>query len=271
MPELPEVETVRRGLSPHVVGKRLIASAHDGLPLRFPLPDLQHLHGRRLIGIDRRSKYLLFRFDGEMVLLWHLGMTGQFHALPAEDMAGRFEHVRFDFENGISLRYRDARRFGYAGLCREDEIECHPWLAQLGVEPLGDGFNVDYLCARLAGRRAPLKNLLMDASIVVGVGNIYASESLFRAGIHPASPAGKVSKGRLERLVVAVKSVLAEAIDAGGSSIRDFVRADGKPGYFAHSFAVYGREQQPCTVCGRAVRRLVQGGRSTFYCPGCQH
>jgi len=241
------------------------------LPLRFPLPEFALLDGRRLRAIERRSKYLLFRFEGDMVMLWHLGMTGQFHALPAGEPAGRFEHVRFDFDSGISLRYRDARRFGYAGLCTEAELPDHPWLSHLGVEPLLDGFTGDYLQEKLAGRRAPLKTVLMDASVVVGVGNIYASESLFRAGIHPGAPAGRVSKVRLERLVASVKAVLAEAIEAGGSSIRDFVHADGKPGYFAHHFAVYGREAQACFVCGGTVRRLVQAGRSTFYCPGCQH
>jgi len=271
MPELPEVETVRRGLSPHVVGRRLIGSAHNGLSLRFPLPELHSLHGRQLNAIDRRSKYLLFRFEGDMVLLWHLGMTGQFHVLPAGEAAGRFELVRFDFDSGISLRYRDARRFGYAGMCGEAELPVHPWLIHLGVEPLLEEFTAGYLQERLAGRRAPLKTALMDASVVVGVGNIYASESLFRAGIHPAVPSGKVSTARLERLVGSVKSVLAEAIEAGGSSIRDFVHADGKPGYFAHNFAVYGREGKGCSVCGRTVRRMVQAGRSTFYCPGCQH
>lgn len=271
MPELPEVEIVRRGLAPHLTGRHLVSSTGSGLPLRFPLPDLQPLYGRRLLAIDRRSKYLLLRFDGELTLVWHLGMTGQFHVLAAVAPPGPFEHMRLDFDGGVSLRYRDVRRFGYAGLLRENELGRHPWFSSMGPEPLETSFDAAWLKQFCHGRRAPIKSLLMDARCVVGVGNIYASESLFRAGIHPARAAGKVSAARLAELVEAVKAVLAEAIEAGGSSIRDFVHADGKPGYFAHCFAVYGREGKPCPQCGSPIRRLVQSGRSSFYCPSCQH
>ena len=271
MPELPEVEIVRRGLAPHLTGRRLAATSHSGAPLRFPLPDFSPLYGRRLLAVDRRSKYLLFRFEGGLTLVWHLGMTGQFHALAMVAPPGPFEHARLDFDGGVSLRYRDVRRFGYAGLLRENKLMAHPWFASLGPEPLETSFDADWLRQVCSGRRVPIKSLLMDARCVVGVGNIYASESLFRAGIHPARAAGRISAVRLAALVAAVKEVLAEAIEAGGSSIRDFVHADGKPGYFAHHFAVYGREGRPCPNCGEPVRRLVQAGRSSFYCPSCQH
>lgn len=270
MPELPEVETVCRGLSPHIVGRRLIACEHGQLPLRFPFPEFQRLYGQRLESLERRSKYLLFRFDSGMLLVWHLGMTGQFHVLKPDAAAAPFEHVRLDFDGDVSLRYRDVRRFGYAGIVACDALHTHPWFASLGPEPLGEQFDARYLRQAARGRRVPIKSLLMDARCVVGIGNIYASESLFRAGIHPGRAAGRISAARLERLVAAARSVLAEALQSGGSSIRDFVRVDGKPGYFSHRFAVYGRAGEPCTICGTPIRKLVQSGRSSFYCPRCQ-
>ncbi len=273
MPELPEVEVVCRGLSPLLVDQRVRSVELMRDNLRFPLPVsmVQELPGLIFSSISRRSKYLLFCFDRGPVLIWHLGMTGQFHVLDQSAPPGAHEHVRINMENGAALCYRDARRFGYVGLSSHEELAGHKWFAQLGPEPLGDSFSADYLIGYCKGRRAAIKALLMNAHVVVGVGNIYANEALFRSGIHPGRAAGKISKARIAVLVEAVRSVLGEAIDAGGSTISDFVQADGKPGYFAHQFRVYGREGEPCYQCGRSIRRMVQSGRSTFYCLGCQH
>jgi len=269
MPELPEVETVRRGLEPHLTGRRIEAVRTFRADLRFPLPELSRLTGRVCRGTARRGKYLLFAFD-EMMLVWHLGMTGRFHVLPADTPRQPHEHVRLLLEGGEALIYRDARRFGYAGLLPSDAWQRHAWFVRLGPEPLGDEFNADRLAARCKGRKGPIKPLLMNAGVVVGVGNIYACEALFRAGIHPARAAGRIGRGRLQRLVEAVHAVLSEAIASGGSTISDFARVDGSPGYFAHTFAVYGRAGEDCPRCGNAIRRRVQAGRSSFYCPRCQ-
>lgn len=272
MPELPEVEVIRRGLSPLLIGRTIRSVELFRSDLRYPLPQQMSavLTGRRFTTVGRRGKYLLFSLDGDRVLLWHLGMTGQFHLLASHTAPVKHEHVRIRLDDGNALCYRDSRRFGYAGLTTRDELGDHPWLTHFGPEPLGPDFNADYLWSCCKGRKAPVKNVLMDTKVVVGVGNIYASESLFRSGIHPARLAGKVSKTRLAILVERVRQVLGEAIDAGGSTISDFVKADGRPGYFAHQFRVYGREGMPCHACGRPIRRTVQGGRSTFFCPGCQ-
>lgn len=241
--------------------------------LRFPLPAsmVRDLPGLTFSSVSRRSKYLLFYFDRGPVLIWHLGMTGQFHVLSQSSPLGVHEHVRINMENGTALCYRDTRRFGYAGLSTPEALEGHIWFNQLGPEPLGDIFSADYLIEQCRGRRAPIKSLLMNARVVAGVGNIYASEALFRSGIHPGRAAGKISRARMTLLVEAVRRVLCEAIAAGGSTISDFVQVDGKPGYFAHQFRVYAREGKPCFRCGGAIRRMVQSGRSTFYCLGCQH
>jgi formamidopyrimidine-DNA glycosylase len=271
VPELPEVETVRAGLETLLVGRRIASVTCFRSSLRYPLPDLSVLTGKKVTKVRRRAKYLLFDLDGDQMLVWHLGMTGQFHVLPKHVEAGRHEHVRFDLSDGQSLRYRDARRFGYADLLNNDEIGQHPWFSNLGPEPLKPDFNGEYLYAACRKRKAPIKSVIMDAAVVVGVGNIYASESLFRAGIHPARSAKRISHKRLLVLTAMIKQVLAEAIEAGGSSISDFVHADGKPGYFAHAFRVYGRQGEMCACCGKPIKRLIQAGRSTFYCSGCQH
>jgi len=262
---------VRRGLAPHVVGRRVRSVCLYRRDLRYSLPDLDTaLHDRTCIRLDRRGKYLLFFFD-EVLLAWHLGMTGQFHLLPADAARTRHEHVRITFRDGGTLRYRDVRRFGYAGLLPVTGWWKHPWFAGLGPEPLGDAFDGAYLRTCCVRRKAPIKNVLMDARVVAGIGNIYASEALFRAGIHPARAAGRISGERLDGLVRDIRKVLGEAIEAGGSTISDFVRADGRPGYFAHVFRVYGRAGEPCRRCGAGIRRIVLAGRAAFYCPGCQH
>ena len=274
MPELPEVEVIRMGLAPLLQGREIenIDCFREGL--RYPFPDFSSLEGQHILSVSRRSKYLLFEISGASLnqyLIWHLGMTGQFHVLPKGIDAGAHEHVRIDLSDGNSLRYRDARRFGYAGVCPTAEWESHPWHQSLGVEPLHDDFNADVLWRHCIARKTPIKNVMMQARTVVGVGNIYASESLFLAGIHPARAAGKISRARLDVLVHAIKKTLKEAIQAGGSSISDFVQVDGKPGYFSHQFNVYGRKDQLCLRCSGKIRKIVQAGRSSFYCPHCQH
>jgi len=271
LPELPEVEVIRSGLAPLLSGCEVSGVLCFRESLRYPLPDLLCLKGRQFRNVARRAKYLLFEFDDEMTLVWHLGMTGQFHVLDANEPRQKHEHVRIDLNDGRKLVYRDVRRFGYAGLIPSDELLSHPWFRSLGPEPLSDDFNVQYLRDCCRGRKGPIKSLLMDNGVVVGVGNIYAAESLFRAGIHPARAAGRISEMRLGRLVNCVRKVLTEAIAAGGSSISDFVHADGKPGYFSHNFQVYGREGNPCPLCAVPIKRMVQAGRSSFYCSGCQH
>jgi len=270
LPELPEVEVIRRGLKSHLIGKKIKRVEVHRPDLRYPIPDLSLiLHGQTLRRIERRAKYLMFLFDGSL-LAWHLGMTGQFHILPQGIPAATHEHVCFLFSDGASLRYRDSRRFGYAGLLPLDGWQQHPWFRNLGPEPLGEEFTDEYLIHCCKGRKGSVKQVLMDAHVVAGIGNIYACESLFRARIHPARAANRISHMRLQRLFQVVRQTLREAIDAGGSTISDFVHADGKPGYFAHDFRVYGRKGKVCTDCGKRIRRIVQFGRSSFYCPGCQ-
>lgn len=269
MPELPEVETVRRGLSAQVTGRRIAEVRCFRPDLRYPLPDFRPLSGRKCRAVRRRAKYLQFVFE-DSLLVWHLGMSGRFHVLDASLPIQAHEHVRIVFDNGQSLRYMDARRFGYAGILPASGWQAHPWFARLGPEPLEAGFGGEYLFNRARGRKTAVKPFLMDAGVVVGVGNIYASEALFRAGIHPARAAGRISRRRLEALAACVREVLAEAIAAGGSTISDFVQVDGRPGYFAHAFQVYGREGAPCPRCAGAIRRITQSARSSFYCPKCQ-
>ncbi|MDQ6960643.1 MAG: bifunctional DNA-formamidopyrimidine glycosylase/DNA-(apurinic or apyrimidinic site) lyase [Mariprofundaceae bacterium] len=270
MPELPEVEVIRRGLESRLTG-RMINHVEILRPdLRYPLPDLNMvLSGHKLRRIERRAKYLLFFFD-HVLLVWHLGMTGQFHILPQDIPTGAHEHVRIFFNDDHTLRYRDSRRFGYAGLLSLKGWQQHPWFKHLGPEPLGDGFTTEYFAHCCEKRKSPVKPILMNAAIVAGIGNIYACEALFHARIHPARGANRISKIRLQRLFLMIRQILREAIDAGGSSINDFVQVDGKPGYFAYHFRVYGRAGKPCMRCGKAIARMIQSGRATFYCPQCQ-
>ncbi len=270
MPELPEVEVVRTGLEPLVCGRRIRRVICRRPTLRYPLPPLDGLAGVQIMSLTRRAKYLLFGLERSQVLVWHLGMTGQFHLLPSATEPARHEHLRIDLDDDSSLCYRDARRFGYVGLLKDEELPIHPWFASLGPEPLSQDFSSGHLLYAVKGRRQPIKTLIMDARVVVGVGNIYACESLFRAGIHPATPARELNQGQLARLAAEIAEVLQEAIRAGGSSISDFVKVDGKPGYFAHDFRVYGRKGEPCRVCATPIARMVQLGRSTFFCPHCQ-
>jgi formamidopyrimidine-DNA glycosylase len=270
MPELPEVEVVRMALD-DAVRQRLLLSVHCTQPrLRYPVPDLSHLCGLRLQAVERRAKYLLLHFNQNHTVIWHLGMSGQFHVLTPDAPAAKHEHLRLEFDGGASLRYRDPRRFGCVGLSNSDRWQDHPWLAKLGPEPLTTSFTVERFYHDLQQRRCAIKQVIMDGCVVVGVGNIYASEALFEAGIHPKRAANRVAKHRVLLLHEAIRKVLRAAIQAGGSTIQSFARPDGRPGYFAHEFRVYGRANQPCYDCQRALRQCKQQGRSTFYCVHCQ-
>ena len=275
MPELPEIEVTRRGIEPHVSGRRVARVDVRTLSLRWPIPpELSQALGNRIIErVERRGKYLLLECDAGWLIL-HLGMSGSLRVLLGDDMAqpaARHDHVDWVFDHAI-LRLRDPRRFG-AVLWHprgDGDVLLHPLLIGLGVEPFSTAFTAELLYQRTRGRTVSVKQALLAGTIVVGVGNIYASESLFRAGIRPTLAAGKVSLPRYERLVVAVRDILANAIEKGGSTLRDFIGSNGESGYFQMEHAVYDREGKPCKVCATPIRKIVQGQRSTFYCPQCQ-
>lgn len=270
MPELPEVETTRRGVEPHVAGRTITGVIVRDGRLRWPVAaDLpERLRGRVVRTVDRRAKYLLFRADPDTLIL-HLGMSGSLRVVEAETPPEAHAHVDVLLDSGQALRYVDPRRFGSLHLASEDG-SAHPLLARLGPEPLGDTFTGTWLYARSRGRRQAVKAFIMDAATVVGVGNIYAAEALFSAGIHPARAAGRVGAARYDRLAAAIRSVLGDAIKAGGTTLRDFVGSGGNPGYFRQSLAVYGRVGAPCPACGTMLRLMQVGQRSTCYCPACQ-
>jgi formamidopyrimidine-DNA glycosylase len=286
MPELPEVETVRGGLAPVLEGQRLARVEARRPDLRFPLPAnfVQLLTGATIVKLERRAKYLLGRLDREDTLVMHLGMSGRFEiARPegavrpgefhhAADRDPKHAHIVFETEAGSRVTYYDPRRFGYMALVNTATLDLHPWFAGLGPEPLTDAFDAAHLAAAFAGRKQGAKTLLLDQRIVAGLGNIYVCEALNRARISPFKPAGRIAKARLGPLVEEIKGVLAEAIAAGGSTLRDFAQGDGALGYFQHRFPTYDREGRPCANdgCKGVIGRRVQAGRSTFYCPVCQ-
>ena len=274
MPELPEVETTRRGIEPRVAGRRIVSVHVYDARLRWPVPSTlpSLLEHARILAIERRSKYLLFRIAstyGPGTLLVHLGMTGSLRVFGAAPPRRTHDHVDVSLDDGTTIRYHDPRRFGSMHWLPGPR-PTHPLLDGLGPEPFDPAFDADYLHAVTRGRRAPIKAVLMDNRVVVGVGNIYAAESLFRAGIRPTSPAGRVSRARLAALVDAVRQVLDEAIVKGGSTLRDYVDASGEPGYFQLDYRVYGREGEPCRVCGTSIRNRRVGQRASCYCPACQ-
>ncbi|NBB91993.1 MAG: bifunctional DNA-formamidopyrimidine glycosylase/DNA-(apurinic or apyrimidinic site) lyase [Gammaproteobacteria bacterium] len=269
MPELPEVETTRRGLAPLVEGRRIAAIAIRQRQLRWPVPrTVDGIAGQAVTALERRAKWLVWRLESGS-LLWHLGMSGSFRGWEAPPEPGRHDHVDLQIENGHLIRFTDPRRFG-ALLWGGDDPLSHPRLAGLGPEPLGDAFDGEWLWRLSRGRRASVKLFIMDAKTVVGVGNIYASEALFAAGIHPRRPAGRISRTRYDLLADTIRRTLSDAIEVGGTSLRDFTVGDGTPGYFGQSLQVYGRAGAACPGCGRAIRREIIGQRSTFFCPDCQ-
>ncbi|WP_439813644.1 bifunctional DNA-formamidopyrimidine glycosylase/DNA-(apurinic or apyrimidinic site) lyase [Zavarzinia sp. CC-PAN008] len=275
MPELPEVETVRRGLEPRMVGRRLVHVDQRRPDLRMPFPErfVERLQGRLVTRIERRAKYMLWHLDGPDVLIVHLGMSGRIR-FAGHNLGplGTHDHVVLATDDGTHMIYEDHRRFGLMTMADAGAVDAHPLLASLGPEPLGDDFTAAVLDQRLAGKITPIKAALLDQRIVAGLGNIYVCEALHRAGISPKRTAATVPGTRSARLVPAIKQVLEEAIAAGGSTLRDYVQTSGELGYFQKQFAVYDREDEPCAKpgCRGVVRRLVQSGRSTFHCSACQ-
>jgi len=270
MPELPEVETSRRGIEPYVAGRRITGVTIRNRALRWPVePDLEaHLEGSTVRSVGRRAKYLLFNTEAGSAIL-HLGMSGSVTIVPGDAPAGVHDHVDFALDSGDVLRFRDPRRFG--SLHWADDPARHWLLKDLGPEPLADDFDGDYLWRQSRGRRVAIKPFIMNANVVVGVGNIYASESLFRAGIHPRRQAGRVARARYGVLADAIRDVLERAIQAGGTTLRDFYGFNGQAGYFQLELDVYGRDDEPCPRCGRPLRHIVLGQRATYYCVDCQH
>ncbi len=276
MPELPEVETTRRGIEPHAVGRRIARLTVYDPRLRWPVPDdvPPRVQGRIIEAVERRSKYLLFRLAGRDrpardTLVFHFGMTGSLRVYPDAPPRRLHDHVDVLLDDGTLIRYHDPRRFG-AMLLVPGSGDDHPLLAHLGPEPLESGFDGDYLWKALRNRSAAIKLALMDNTVVVGVGNIYANEALFHAGIRPTVPARKVSRARIAKLAAAVRTVLAGAIDSGGSTLRDYVDAGGRPGQAQLTYFVYDREGAPCKACGQPIRMRRLGARASYYCPACQ-
>ncbi len=270
MPELPEVETTRRGIEPHLVGKTIHSLIVRQKQLRWPVPDelADRLAGATILRVDRRAKYLLVE-TSHGTLIIHLGMSGSLRIVDSALAPDTHDHIDLHFGNKKILRYTDPRRFG-AWLWCEQSPKLHPLLASLGPEPLDDTFNGDYLFKKSRGRKQAIKSFIMDSHTVAGVGNIYANEALFMAGIHPLRAGGRISRKRYMRLAEAIRSVLAEAIRQGGTTLRDFLNSEGKPGYFQQSLQVYGRASEPCPHCRAPIRETRSGQRSTFYCPRCQ-
>ncbi|ADE12589.1 bifunctional DNA-formamidopyrimidine glycosylase/DNA-(apurinic or apyrimidinic site) lyase [Sideroxydans lithotrophicus] len=270
MPELPEVETTLRGIAPHLKQRRIVDVVIRNPDLRWPIPGNlpELLRGHIVQDLQRRAKYLLISF-GHGTLILHLGMSGSLRIQPLDTSAEKHDHFDLVMDNGQLLRLRDPRRFG-AVLWHQGDVAQHPLLASLGPEPLLAGFDADTLYAATRKRKAAIKLVIMDNHVVVGVGNIYANEALFRAGIRPQLAAGKISKERCARLTVTIKEVLRAAIRKGGSSLRDYVDSNGKQGYFQQHYFAYGRTGEPCRVCATPIRQIRQGQRSTFYCPRCQ-
>ncbi len=274
MPELPEVETVTNALRPHLLGRRILRVETFADRLRYPLDlEWERVVGPPIVAVRRRGRYTLVQFEGRRVLLIHLGMTGSSRIVDADQPRRPHDHVFWHLDNGRTWRFHDPRKFGILAIHDlapgSEDPAC---LASLGPEPLGEAFTGAYLHAVTRGRSGPIKPLLMDNARVTGIGNIYASEALYRAAILPRTRAGRLSLGRCNRLVEAVREVLAEAIEAGGTTINDFEAPDGSEGRFARRLDVYGREGEPCRRCGKGpIRRSVLSGRSTYYCPDCQH
>jgi formamidopyrimidine-DNA glycosylase len=270
MPELPEVETVRRGLALRISGRRIVRAELRRPDLRRPFPPMlaDRLDGAQIGALSRRGKYILIELDATGLLLLHLGMSGRITTGDSDGAEAKHDHVVLTLDDGTVVRLNDARRFGTLDYLRRGEEAMHPLLAGMGPEPLGPDFDGAYLSRVLAGKMTPIKSALLDQRVVAGLGNIYVCEALYRAGVSPRRLAATVSGWRAARLAAAIREVLGEAIEAGGSSLRDYVQANGELGYFQHRWAVYGREGEPCPgcTCAEGVRRITQAGRSTFFC-----
>jgi formamidopyrimidine-DNA glycosylase len=273
MPELPEVEVLRRSLEPHLVGDRIERVEVRNASLREPVRVAElarRAAGREVRSLGRRSKYLLIDLAGEETVAVHLGMSGRLTLAPAGEPLEPHEHVAFHLRSGRRLRLRDPRRFGLVFAVPTAGLAEDPHFAHLGVEPLEPGFSGEVLAREALGRRGPVKSFLMDSRVVVGIGNIYATETLYRAGVHPTRSVSRLSSARWELVADSAVAVLRQAITQGGTTLNDFADGEGRSGYFQVSLSAYGRAGEPCPACGRAIRRIVQSGRSTFYCPACQ-
>ncbi|MDH3393739.1 MAG: bifunctional DNA-formamidopyrimidine glycosylase/DNA-(apurinic or apyrimidinic site) lyase [Desulfobulbaceae bacterium] len=273
MPELPEVEVVRQGLAPLVTGRRVERIFCSGKKLRVPVPltELEaRLPGCRIVGVDRRAKFLVLHTDHDDLLVIHLGMTGRLGLFPADTLRAKHDHLCFLLDNGFEMRFNDARRFGSVQFFSPRQLRDADPFANFGPEPLGRSFTAAYLQKRAVGRKLPVKGFLMDNRVVVGIGNIYASETLFAAGVQPLAPAGSLVREQWQEIVRSAKKVLRKAIKAGGTTISDYVNAGGESGYFQLELAVYGRVGQPCHRCRTEIQRVMIGGRVTFFCPTCQ-
>lgn len=273
MPELPEVETIRRELDKSIRNKIIdsVLLCRKDLRIKFPDRFSEKLIGRKILSVSRRAKYLLIELNDKNILVIHLGMSGKILVKDhAPDPLGKHDHVVIRFKNGSVLIYNDTRRFGLMTLVPNKQLKEHELFRDLGPEPFSGEFDAKYLLDKLKNRTAPIKNILMDNRVVVGVGNIYTCESLFRSHISPIRKGNTISSEKANSLVKNIRDVLKEAIDSGGSTLRDYARSDGDSGYFQHKFKVYGREKQSCYNCGSIIKRIVQQGRSTFYCPNCQ-
>lgn len=271
MPELPEVETSRRGIDPYVSGQRVIQAIVRQPQLRWPVSAqiTELLPGRLITHTSRRGKYLMLHVADDACVMIHLGMSGSLRIVTASDPVRKHDHIDLQLSNDRTLRYHDPRRFG-AMLWVAGDASLHPLLSSLGPEPLSEDFDTHYLFRRSRGKKVPVKSFIMDSRVVVGVGNIYANEALFMAGIRPLTEAGTLSRQRCERLVTAIKQVIAQAITVGGTTLRDFVGGDGKPGYFQQSLLVYGRGGENCVQCGRTLDEIRLGQRATVFCRRCQ-
>lgn len=273
MPELPEVETVCRGLRESLVGEVFshVEKYREDLRIPFPANLSYQLEGHKIIAVKRRAKYILIELDNDIVIIAHLGMSGKFILHNAfRNWKDKHDHVVFRFSNGIELVLNDPRRFGLLTTANKNEINSHKLIAHLGIEPLEDGFNHKVLYRLLQKKNIPVKNAIMDAGLVVGVGNIYACESLFDSGISPFRKASEISPEECKKLTTAIKEILQKAIIAGGSTLKDYANSSGEAGYFQHSFKVYGKDKEACIVCNKEIKRQKQSGRSTFFCGNCQ-
>jgi len=271
MPELPEVETTRQGITPHVKGHSITSVTVRNFKLRWPIPSNIEdiLLGQSVNHISRRAKYLLLQCD-KGTLIIHLGMSGHLQITDNSKPIGKHDHVDIQFDNGLILRYTDPRRFGSILWSELDDINQHPLLSHLAPEPLSTAFSIDYLRPLAQGRRTTIKAFIMNSKFVVGVGNIYANEALFLSGIHPKRIAGELNEQQLDTLINIIKEVLNKAIDAGGTTLKDFRNSDGKPGYFAQQLNVYGRENEACSQCGSEIQHYKEAQRATYFCPQCQ-
>lgn len=270
MPELPEVETTRRGIEPHIINQTITRLVIRNSQLRLPVSNnLPFCTGQKILSVKRRAKYLLFELESGHHLLIHLGMSGHLRLVDFAAALRKHDHIDMAFSNDLILRYNDPRRFGL-WLMIDGSPDQHPLLCKLGPEPLSDSFNSDYLAQKTSGKKCAIKSLIMNNEVVVGVGNIYATESLFLSGIHPQSVASHLSVAQLERLTLAIKHILQAAILAGGTTLKDFFSHEGKPGYFTHNLKVYGRKDESCYHCQYSIESVIIAGRNSFFCPQCQ-